>query len=119
VYRQVARVLRPGGIYRVGHVNPATYGMEEETWNGDGYRIIEPNYHGLVERADAKEYRHSLSDIFTGLAECGFQIQSVDDDPRHLQAVPDAEPKSGAHLLNWVLTYFAVVARLTTGVGSV
>ena len=111
VYSEVAGILRPGGLYRVGHVNPATYGMEEETWDGVGYRIMEPNYHGRVERADAMEYRHSLSDIFTGLAERGFHILSVDDDPRHLTVDPDATPGTWEHLRWWVLAYFAIVAQ--------
>jgi ubiquinone/menaquinone biosynthesis C-methylase UbiE len=112
VYTGVARVLRPGGIYRVGHINPATYGMEEDAWDGEGYRIMEPNYHGLVERADAKEYRHSLSDIIMGLVEKGFVLESVDNDPRHFVPAPDAVPGSAEHLMWWTQSYFALTTRL-------
>ena len=84
----------------------------EDSRDGEGYRIMEPNYHGHVERSDTMEYRHSMSDIIMGLIERGFSLESIDNDPRHFVPVGDSEPGSPDHLLRWVQAYFALTARL-------
>src|SRR5690606_23960346 len=46
VFGQVARVLRPGGMYYVMCANPFAAGLTEHTWNGDGYTLKEPYVQG-------------------------------------------------------------------------
>lgn len=113
VYREVFRVLEPGGLYRVGHVHPATYRVEWESWDGDGYRIASPYLGGRIAESNpnAPEYRHLLSTIFNGLIESGFRIEGVYEDPRHLDHSQAIEEGSEAHLLSYVQMYFAVMAR--------
>jgi len=108
VYSGVARVLRPGGLYRVHFTNPAT---EFADWDGEGYRITVPYAERTLRRADgAIEFRHYLSDIFNGLLDLGFSIQHVEEDPQCRQQDPQAPPGSWAHSLMY-LVGFAVVAR--------
>ena len=111
VYREVARILVPGGLYRVGHCNPAVQVVEQTSWDGDGYRILEAYSGGCIEDSESMEYRHLLKDIFNGLIEAGFTINQVEEDPRHLNPPAGAEPGTLNHMLGYVQNYFAVVAR--------
>ncbi len=111
VYRQVARVLRPGGLYRVGHCNPATQLVEETSWDGVGYRVSSPYSSGDVGDADAAEFRHLFADIFNGLVEHDFLIRGVWEDPRHLVHNQVPEPGTYDHMLGVVQQYFAVLAQ--------
>ncbi len=126
VYREAYRVLRPGGVYAVGHCNPATLPVfftgGGNGWDGAGYRIAEPYAGGPIrmtaggvenmrEGEPTGEYRHLLRDIFGGLLEAGFVIAGVAEDPRHLQGNPADEPGSDAHCLAHIAEYFKVVCR--------
>jgi SAM-dependent methyltransferase len=115
VYRQVARLVKPGGVYRVEHCHPATHTVEEESWDGRGYRIEDPYGPGMVEDPDAVEFTHLMSDIFNGLVECGFVIRGVWDDPRHLRDASAAKPGTYDHLLDFVAKHFAIVAEKPAG----
>jgi SAM-dependent methyltransferase len=60
VYAEVARVLRPGGLYVVQHKQP-------------GFKEREPG---------AREFRHSLEDLLGGLCSAGFVIEAFSEPPR-------------------------------------
>ena len=113
VYSEVARVLRRGGLYRVEHGNPATSIVEEDSWDGHGYRISVPYAGGRIEDDDhtAIEFRHLLRDIFNELVAIGFSIREVYEAPCHLHHNTKADPGSWTHLLTYVQMLFAIVAR--------
>ncbi|MFC1475626.1 class I SAM-dependent methyltransferase [Candidatus Zixiibacteriota bacterium] len=114
VYREVARVLRPGGLYRVGHINPGTYLVDEDSWDGAAYHIAGPYFGGQLpeeEQDGFSEFRHHLSDVFNGLIDAGFTIEGVWEDPRHLQHDPQAQPGTDRHLLNSVQKFFCILVR--------
>ena len=126
VYREAARVLRPGGLYRVAHVNPATYPTcfdgPDNGWDGVGYRISEPYRGGPIRMSEdgvenmregemTGEFRHLLSDIFNGLVETGFSIRAVWEDRRSLRHASDAEPGSEKHRLTVIAAYLSVIAE--------
>ncbi len=111
VYREVARILMPGGMYRVGHCNPATQVVEETSWDGEGYRILEPYSGGCIQDAESMEFRHLLKDIFNGLIEAGLTIAHVEEYPRHLSPPAGAEPGTLDHMLGYVQNYFVIIAR--------
>ncbi|HOP06986.1 MAG TPA: class I SAM-dependent methyltransferase [candidate division Zixibacteria bacterium] len=111
VYREVARVLKPGGLYRVGHMLPNTYGAQETDWTGAGYSLKGRYRGGPVEDADAREFRHLLPDIFTALVEAGFRIKSVHEDPRHLHPLDGAVPGTWDHMSGQIAQYFCIVAE--------
>ena len=110
VYAQVNRVLSHNGVYRVGHINPATQVVDPSSWDGSGYRIRHPYASGRVdESGPTMEYRHLLSDIFNGLIEAGFMIRGVCEAPCHLGGDRNAQPGSEAHMHGYVQRYFCVV----------
>jgi len=131
VYREVHRVLRGGGLYSAGHVNPAVFAVSlgfcgseggAGGWDGVGYRIVDPYRGGPVFRNEAGventvageptgENRHLLKDIFGGLIELGFTIREVVENPCHLKQPISAEPGSYNHMLAYVGLYFDIVAE--------
>jgi SAM-dependent methyltransferase len=129
VYREAHRILRPGGLYSVGHVNPAVYSLSlgfcgskggAGGWDGVGYRIVDRYRGGAVLRNEAGvanmdegeptgEHNHLLKDIFGGLTELGFIIRDVAENPRHFKKPISGEPGSYEHLLYFVA--LSVVGR--------
>ena len=127
VFKQVARVLRPGGYYKVMSANPFTAGIEPSDWNGSGYVLREPYVDGAsITYADQDwvydvafrgqipapmEYKHSLSKIVNGLSETGFSIVHLSDNA---DMHPDlsAEPGSWDHLVAHAPPWFVFLTRL-------
>jgi len=90
VFAQVARVIRPGGLYHFAVANPFVSGMGTQVWNGEGYLMRRPYVEAAEityqdeawvfraasearERiAGPREYRQTLGRILTGLAENHF-----------------------------------------------
>ncbi|MEZ5427239.1 MAG: class I SAM-dependent methyltransferase [Pyrinomonadaceae bacterium] len=109
VFRQVARVLREGGIYQFQCANPFTVGVGQSDWNGAGYVLKRPYRAGeKIDSADQQwvfdrencdpvpnpvEYRHTLSDLLNGLIGEGFVIAGVSDDS---DMFPDEESEPGS-----------------------
>lgn len=95
VFQEVARVLRPGGLYRLMFANPFTFGLGEEHWNGEGYPLKHLYRDGAevygtedfwdVEQADGsrnklpapREFRHILSTVINGLVAQGFILRGL------------------------------------------
>lgn len=112
VFSQVARVLRPAGLYRFNCANPFFAGMTEADWNGDGYTLRRPYVEGeavtyadapWVYRVDAdqsvpipppREYRHGLGTLVNGLIASGFQVD-------HVSEGIDVHPDRGAPPGTW------------------
>src|SRR5215475_15002000 len=89
VFRQVARVLRTGGIYQFNCANPAFMGTRVSDWTGRGYLITLPYVDGaeivypdegwvfkgrppLQFIPPCKEFRHTMSTLVRALTECAF-----------------------------------------------
>ena len=125
VFREVARVLRRGGIYQLNCANPFGIGVGPTDWNGKGYVLKNP-YSGdrklsnrdqswVYDRAKNEpvpkpiEYRHSLSDVLNGLINTGFLIIHADDN---CDMNPDehAEPGSWNHFVAFVPPWFSIRA---------
>jgi len=109
VYREVARVLRPGGLYRCDWHQPALHFM---TWDGEGYGVAKP----YVERVDRREdggieFRHYMDDIFSGLIKEGLSIRQVEDLSRHVKPDAQAQPGSWQHERTYFGGEFVIVAR--------
>jgi SAM-dependent methyltransferase len=110
VYREVARVLRPGGPYLVQHKQPASLQAAEE------YRIAQPCVDGATLPASAAdhrepgttEYLHTLDALLGGLGRAGFVIEAVAEPPRADALAPKGTPGHRA----WFLPpYLKIKAR--------
>ena len=113
VYRQVARVLRPGGLYRTDWGQPA---IHFAAWDGSGYRVAKPYTERIDRREDGGiEFRHYMDDILDGLLEVGLSIRQVVDLSRHVKPDSEAPPGSWPHERTYVGGEFVVVARKEGG----
>ncbi len=92
VIREVARVIRKHGLYRMEFHNPFVAGLNETMWDGQGYPLSQryvdgaeivwddPAWEfedeaGLIKRvAGPREFRHTLSTLINGLVNQGFVI---------------------------------------------
>ncbi len=106
VYCEVARVLRPNGLYRTKHYQPVAHSVEP---NGQQYQIARPYAQKIYHREDGGiEYRHYMDDIFGGLLEAGLLLKKVIDTGRNKH--PQATPGSWTHQDAFVGGGFIIVA---------
>src|SRR3712207_4397567 len=126
VFRNVARVLRAGGLYRFMCANPFVLGLSTRDWDGRGYALREPYVDGaavegfdedwVYERVGREEisppveYRHGLSTLVAGLVGNGFQIERVSED-EFMNPDPRAEPGNWDHFMHYVRPWLTFLAR--------
>jgi len=85
VFREVARVLKPGGIYFLQFANPFSHAVDDEAWDGEAYPLNRPYIDGedltryyphwdvtqldgsSVRLPGPHEFRHSLSTVMNTL----------------------------------------------------
>ncbi len=115
VFAQVARVVRPSGMYFVMCANPFAAGMTEHSWNGEGYTIKAPYVQGerLIyqdsdwvynrEKADAdkpidgpQEFRQTLSTLVNGLLHEHFMLLRLEEVVADSVSI-DAQPGTWDH----------------------
>jgi len=108
VYAEVARILRPGGRYRVDFENPANHFIE---WDGEAYRITQPYSERLLYPENGLyDYRHYMGDIFNGLIDEGLSLQELEERP-YAKPDPDATPGSWDHLACYYVGFAIVAAK--------
>jgi ubiquinone/menaquinone biosynthesis C-methylase UbiE len=139
VFGEVARVLRPGGIYHFNCANPFVVGLTQDDWNGEGYTLKHPYVAGAAisyadqpwvyertrpnmhtdnhpdkytvrEISGPREYRHTLSALVNGLAANGFVIVHL-SDAASFDPDPDAEPGTWSHFVSIAPPWLAFWAR--------
>jgi hypothetical protein len=120
------RVLRPGGFYFHQFSNPFSFNMDEHSWNGQGYLLVS----GYVDGAEAedtmwdlfspdsgqktgqikgpREWRHTLGTVLTGLAQRGFVLLGLWEQPSDN---PRAEPGSWDHFTHCAPPWFSLWFR--------
>lgn len=114
VFAGVARVLRPGGLYRLECANPFIVADMDESWNGIGYVLSRPYLDGelIVEDPDwtfedeagvpqrvqgPREFRHTFSTLINGLVAQGFVLLGAWEGPPGGDL--NAEPGSWEHFI--------------------
>jgi ubiquinone/menaquinone biosynthesis C-methylase UbiE len=108
VIAEVARVLKPGGIYHLAFANPFALAMDNG-WDGNGYPLrdlyrdgeditrffpiweLEQEDGTVVTVERPHEFRHTLSTMFNTLARQGFQFMQMSEWVR-----PDIDPEQGS-----------------------
>jgi SAM-dependent methyltransferase len=120
VYRQVARVITPGGIYISQHKQPASL-QAGITPSAGGYELTEPYYRqGPLPPVVASPHReegtleflHRWEELIGGLCRSGFVVEDL-VEPLH--AKPDAPPGSFADRSRYVAPYVRIKARRVGG----
>ena len=123
VYREVARVTRPGGLYISQHKTPASL-QADVTASTRGYELVEPYYRagplpavvGSAHREEGTlEYLHRWEDLLGLMCRSGFVIEDL-LEPHH--AREGAEPGSFGHRSRFVAPYVRVKARRTGAAGE-
>jgi len=116
VYREVARVTAPGGIYVSQHKQPASLQAAVEP-SARGYELLEPYYRvgplppvaGSQHREEGTlEFLHRWEDLVGGMCRAGFAIEDL-VEPMH--AKPDAAPGTFAHRSCYAAAYVRIKAR--------
>ena len=128
VFEQVARVLRPGGLYFVADSNPFLCAMSEADWNGEGYVLKSPYLEGaelvapdpewvyarsqkpLPAVREARYYRHTLANTLNSLIGLGFSLLHFSDS-KHIHPDPDATPGTWDHFVYYAPPYLAFWLR--------
>jgi len=90
VYQEVARVLKPGGIYYMQFANPFVHSVDDEAWDGRAYPLNQPYTDGedlsayfphwdvtqedgtTVKVDSPHEFRHTMSTVLNTMAKNGF-----------------------------------------------
>lgn len=118
VYREVARVIEPGGLYISQHKQPASLQAAVEP-TAVGYELREPYYRsgplppvvGSPHREEGTlEFLHRWEELIGGLCRAGFVIEDLLEPPH---AQPDAARGSFAHRSQYVAPYVRIKARRT------
>lgn len=120
IYREVARVLCPGGIYVSQHKQPVSLQASAQQ-HGGHYALLHPYYRttpipappvgSAAERlreADAVEYLHRWEQLIGGMCRAGFVIEDL-VEPVHAKS--DAAPDSFAARAQYVAPYVRIKAR--------
>lgn len=119
VYREVARITAPGGLYISQHKQPASLQADVQPSPHGGYELAEPYYRsgplppvaGSSHREEGTlEYLHRWEDLIGGLCRAGFVVEDL-IEPLH--AKPDAARASFAHRSAYVAPYVRIKARRT------
>ncbi len=116
VYREVARVTVPGGLYISQHKQPTS--LQADVQPGPrGYELIEPYYRGgplpevtgsLHREPGTLEFLHRWEELLGGLCRAGFVIEDL-SEPRH--AEPRSAPGTFKHRSYYIAPYVRVKAR--------
>jgi SAM-dependent methyltransferase len=116
VFREVARVLRGGGVYVSQHKTPAS--LQADVKPGTrGYEVVEPYYRsgplppvvGSRHREEGTlEFLHRWEELIGGMCRAGFAIEDL-VEPLH--ATADAERGSFEHRSRYIAPYVRIKAR--------
>lgn len=116
VYREIARITRPGGLYISQHKSPTSLQADTRP-SARGYELIEPYFRtgplppvvGSPHREEGTlEYLHRWEELLGQMCRAGFAIEDL-VEPLHAKA--DAARGDFAHRSQYVAPYIRVKAR--------
>jgi SAM-dependent methyltransferase len=127
VFKEVARVLKPGGIYYMSFANPFVHAIDDEAWDGNAYPIHRlyidgedltqyfPHWDvtqldGSTVKVDGPhEFRHKLSTVLNTMARNGFIFLHLQE---WMEQDSNPEPGSWAHFTRVAPPWFDSFWRL-------
>jgi SAM-dependent methyltransferase len=122
VFRAVARVVRPGGLYVSQHKSPVSlqtslrpdasngkYAMNESYYREGPLPSAEP---GRLRERGTLEFLHRWEELLGGICRAGFSIEDV-LEPLHAKV--QADGGDFAHRAQYVAPYVRIKARRTAG----
>ena len=124
VFREVARVTRPGGLYVSQHKAPTSLQAGLAPGAAGRYELIHPlgrtaplpaEPPSRLREAGTQEFVHSLSALLGGICAAGFAIEDF-CEPDHRQ--PGATAGSFAHRAEFLPPYLRILARRTVAAGK-
>ena len=116
VYREVARVTRPGGLYISQHKSPTSLQSTIKP-SGHGFEITEPYYRSgplpaaepsRVRESGTLEFLHRWEELLGGMCRAGFVIEDL-VEPLHADEAADRG--TFGHRSCFVAPYLRVKAR--------
>ena len=119
VFREVARVTKPGGRYVSQHKSPTSLQASVETGATGRYELLHPHGGGgplpptppsRLREIGTQEFIHSLTALLGGICAAGFMVEDI-CEPDH--TLPAAVPGSFAHRAAFVPPDLRVLARRT------
>jgi ubiquinone/menaquinone biosynthesis C-methylase UbiE len=117
VFAQVARVLRPGGLYSFWAANPFAAGLGTHAWNGHAYEVNLLYEQGVALDSSAprpsgpREYRQLLSTLLNGLMDSGFTLLHLEEETGHAPGT-DLVPGEWDHFATVMPPWLSFLARL-------
>jgi len=117
VYREVARVTAPAGLYISQHKQPAS--LQCDPLSGSGGYLVREEYYRTSSLPDIRgdwqhreagtvEFLHRLEDLVGGMCRAGFAIEDV-IEPRHWD--DKAAPGTFGHRSKYLPPFIAIKAR--------
>jgi len=118
VYREVARVVRPGGLYVSQHKSPVSL-QTSATASAEGYVIdqtyyreepLPPAERGRLREAGTIEFLHRWEELIGGMCRAGFVVEDL-IEPMH----GDQQAAQGTfgHRSQYIAPYLRIKARRT------
>ncbi|MBI1372735.1 MAG: methyltransferase domain-containing protein [Phycisphaera sp.] len=125
VYREVARVIRPGGLYVSQHKTPTSLQADIRR-SPRGYELLTPYYRKKTEplfevngslhrEAGTVEFLHRWEELIGGLCRSGFVVEDL-SEPYHGDR--SAKPGSWGDRSEWIAPYVRIKARRTEARGE-
>ncbi len=127
VFREVARVLRMGGLYQLQWANPFTQSVDDQAWDGETYLLHHPYIDGFetstyyptwdIEDADGswqqipspREFRHTLGTVVNELVANRFVITRLREAT---STAPNPAPGTWEHYQSVAPPYLTIWSRL-------
>lgn len=120
VYREVARIMRPGGIYISQHKQPVSLQADVKP-SARGYELVEPYLRsgplppvsGSRHREEGTlEFLHTWEELIGELCRAGFVIEDLTEPPH---AEEEAKAGTFAHRSRYAAPYVRMRARRLGG----
>jgi len=117
VFREVARVTKPGGLYVSQHKAPTSLQATIEPAASGRYELVHPQTSSAplppappsrLREAGTHEFVHSLAALLGGICAAGFSLEDV-CEPDHTR--PAATAGSFAHRAAYLPPYLRILAR--------